>query len=136
MATHRRSVAGGIWVGLFCAFIPVPGQTLLALLGAVLLKVNVAVALLSVFVTNPLTMGPIFYFCYRVGARMLGITEPMDPDFQLSFDWLQSGLATLWKPLLLGGLVMGLLSACLGFLLVSLIWRISTAYRYSKRRIR
>lgn len=136
MATHRRSVAGGIWVGLFFAFMPVPGQTLLALLGAVILKVNVAVAALAVFVTNPLTIGPIFYFCYRVGAQLLGIPMVEDPDFELSLVWLQSSLAQIWQPLLLGGMVIGLLTACIGFLAVSLVWRVSTAYRYRKRRIR
>ena len=40
----RRSVAGAIWLGVFIALLPVPGQTLIALLAALLLRINLPLA--------------------------------------------------------------------------------------------
>lgn len=53
---------------------------------------------------------------------MLGIT-PDHFAFQLSVDWLQQELSQIWKPLLLGCLVSGTLSALVGNLAVRLVWR-------------
>ena len=50
---HRRSVAGGVAIGLFCGLIPGPLQMISAALLAVLLRVNLPVALIHHAVHQP-----------------------------------------------------------------------------------
>ena len=58
---NRRSARGAFAVGLFFAFIPVPFQMVLAAAGAILFRVNLPISVALVWLTNPLTMPPIFY---------------------------------------------------------------------------
>ena len=120
---NRRSVAGATGVGLFVAFLPVPFQMVLAALGALWLRVNLPLAVALIFITNPLTMGPAFYVCYKVGAWLLG-TPPIKTgkDFQPSIEWLFDQLAIIWQPLITGSLVIGDISGLLGYFLVQLLW--------------
>lgn len=67
-----QSLARGFAVGLFVALTPTIGlQMVLAGLIAHVLKGNRAVAAGLAWVSNPLTMGPLFYFNYRVGLLFL-----------------------------------------------------------------
>lgn len=65
---NRRSMAGAFFVGLFFAWWPVPFQMVLAAGGAILLRVNLPMSIALVWITNPLTMPPMFYFAYVVGT--------------------------------------------------------------------
>lgn len=119
---NRRSISGAVAIGLFCTFIPFPLQMLIAAIGAILFRVNILVAVPIVWISNPLTIPPLFYFCYVVGAWVLG-TEPSNFNFELSFDWLLHELHHIWKPFLLGCLVVASASALSGFLVIRMIWR-------------
>ena len=55
-------------MGLFIAFMPIPGHMIVAIMAALLLRVNIPVAAMAVWVTNPLTVVPIFYLAYRLGV--------------------------------------------------------------------
>ncbi|MBA1330154.1 ATP-binding protein, partial [Candidatus Endoriftia persephone str. Guaymas] len=57
---NRRSAAGAFAVGLFMAFIPVPFQMILAAGAAILFRVNLPLSVALVWVTNPITIPPIF----------------------------------------------------------------------------
>ncbi|MDH3512198.1 MAG: DUF2062 domain-containing protein, partial [Gammaproteobacteria bacterium] len=59
-APSRRSIAGAIWTGIFVALLPLPGQTVIALLAALVLRVNLPVAAIATWITNPVTIVPIF----------------------------------------------------------------------------
>jgi hypothetical protein len=69
---NRRSVPGAFAIGLFAGLIPGPLQMLAALLIAVPLKKNIAVALATTFYTNPLTIVPLYLIAYQFGALLLG----------------------------------------------------------------
>ena len=120
---NRRSISGGVAAGLFCAMMPIPFQMLLAAFVAILFRVNILIAVPVVWITNPFTMPPIFYFCYQVGVMLLGSpgTEPF--HFELSFAWLASELLLIWEPFLLGCFVVGSVSALLGYSVVRVMWR-------------
>ena len=118
---NRRSFPLAVALGVFCAFIPVPFQMLIAAAAAVWFRVNILVAVPIVWISNPVTMGPMYYFCYLIGAAMLGV-EPSHFTFELSFDWLLSELAAIWQPFLLGCLVVGLTVALAAFILVRVLW--------------
>ena len=53
---NRRSVSGAIFVGVFWAFVPIPGQMFGAIFSAILLRVNVPIAFGLIFLTNPVTI--------------------------------------------------------------------------------
>ena len=133
-SVSRRSVAGGIWVGLFLGLIPMPAQTVFALLIAFLLRVNVPLAGLTVWVTNPLTMVPIFYSEYRLGALIMDM--PLRKfEIALSWDWLTTGFLGLWKPLMLGAFITATVVGSLAYVIISVIWRLTVAYRYKRRHM-
>jgi uncharacterized protein (DUF2062 family) len=120
---NRHSVAGAAGVGLFVAFLPVPFQMVLAALGALWLRVNLPLAVALIFITNPLTMGPAFYLCYKVGAWLLGASSlQTGKDFRPSIEWLFSQLAIIWQPLVAGSLLIAAISGLLGYFLVQVLW--------------
>jgi len=120
---NRRSCSLAVAVGIFCAFIPVPFQMLLAAMTAVWLRVNILIAVPTVWISNPVTMGPMFYFCYLIGVEVLG-TDPEHFNFELSFNWLLSELSAIWQPFLLGCLIVGLIASLLGFVMVRILWHL------------
>jgi len=120
---NRRAFSLAVALGVFCAFIPVPFQMLIAAVGAIWLRVNILVAVPMVWISNPFTMGPMYYFCYLVGAKMLG-REPGRFNFELSFDWLITGLAAIWQSFLLGCFTVGVIVSAAMFVLVRVLWHL------------
>lgn len=120
---NRRSFSLAVALGMFCAFIPVPFQMPIAAVLAIWMRVNLLVAVPMVWISNPFTMGPIYYFCYRIGANLLNL-EAKKIHFELTFDWLLTGFLRIWEPLLLGCFIVGAISALVSFLLVRILWHL------------
>lgn len=130
--SHRRSVLRALAIGIFIGFLPLPLHMALAAAIAVVLRVNVVVAVLSTWISNPLTVTPIFVAAYYLGSWVLGI--PAGPFvIEMSWEWFASGLATVWRPLWTGALIMGALAAGLTYLVMDAVWRISLLYRFRRR---
>lgn len=130
---RRKMVVPSVATGIFVAFLPVPGHVLIAALGALTLRVNIPVAALTTFISNPLTVGPMYFFAYRVGAALLRI-EPAPFDFELSLDWVSNKLVTIWQPMLLGSMLVGAIAALIGYIALDVLWRYSIAdYKTRKR---
>jgi uncharacterized protein (DUF2062 family) len=132
---NRRSVSGAFAVGIICAWIPIPFQMLIAAAAAIVVRVNLPIAVGLVWVTNPLTMPPMFYFAYKLGAWILG-TPTGKFHFELSFDWLMAELGHIGEPFLLGCLIMGVTSALVSYFVVRLFWRFHVFQYIKKRRLR
>ncbi len=132
-AVNRRSVTGALAIGVFISMLPVPGHTPLAVLVALVARVNLGVAALAAWANSPLTLIPVFYFEYRLGAWLLDTPIEPWPD-AVSWDWLQAQLALLWKPLLLGSLLTALVTAAVVYFGANLIWRWSASRRLRRRR--
>jgi uncharacterized protein (DUF2062 family) len=132
---NRRSVAGGAAVGMFWAFIPIPTQMVPATLVSVLLRVNLPIAVAGVWITNPLTFAPIYYFCYTLGAWVLG-TPVQEVEFAVSREWLGSELGRIWQPFLLGCLMVSTVSAALAYFAVRLLWRLHVVRDWERRKRR
>lgn len=131
---NRRSVSGAFAVGLFMAFVPLPIQMGLAAGAAILFRVNLPISVGMVWVSNPITLTPLFYFSYKVGTWILG-TPLLEIEFELSWDWISTELEAIWQPFLLGCLVCGTVSSFLGWAGIRLAWRMRLA-RYLKERKR
>ncbi len=130
---HRRSVAGATFIGLFCAFLPVPFQMLIAAVLAVLSRCNLPISVVLVWITNPLTVTPIFYFAYRLGAWLLDRQIEVG-TIGLSWTWLRTHFADIGWPLLFGSLVCGWVAGVTGFVLVRVTWRFHVIRRWKARR--
>lgn len=133
--TNRRSVAGAVALGLFVGFMPIPGQMFVAAALAILFRVNLPVASMFVWITNPLTMAPIFFYAYKLGAWVLN--EPMAPiGFSLSWEWLSQEFLSIWQPLLIGCTLSGLVAAIIGIITVRIGWRLVVIYSWMQRQRR
>jgi len=119
---NKHSISGAFAVGLFFAFVPVPFQMALAAAGALLFQVNLPLSVALVWITNPLTMPPIFYFSYLVGTWILD-TPMIDVEFSLTYEWLKTGFLAIWEPFLLGCFVCGVFFGSMGHIFSRLIWR-------------
>lgn len=132
---HKRSSAGGVAIGIFCAFIPLPVQILCSAALAILFRMNLPIAVITSFISNPFTIAPIFYFSYLVGTKILGIEE-QDVDFSISIEGFGNTLMNVWEPLLLGSFIMGTICSTMAYILVRLIWRFTAIAKWEKRRNR
>ncbi|NWF35717.1 DUF2062 domain-containing protein [Mariprofundus sp. KV] len=132
---NRHSVAKAFAVGLFFAWVPVPFQMVLGAGGAILFHANLPLSIVLVWLTNPLTMPPMFYGAYKLGAWLLG-EELQHFDMELSFAWLQHEMSLIWAPFLFGCLVLGVVSALLGYFGIQVAWRRMVVKRWRKRHIR
>ena len=133
---RRKNVVPSVSLGLFVACMPFPGHYLLGALLALALRINIPVAVLTTFISNPLTMGPIYYFSYKVGAFLLRVPErPF--EFEMSLDWLNHTFVSIWQPMLLGCVLVGAIASLLGYILLDALWRYSIHdYKSRKRQLR
>lgn len=131
-APTRRGVAGAIWLGVFVALLPIPGQTLVALLVALALRVNLPLAAIATWITNPITIVPIFYWEYSLGAVILQL-PPQPFDIELSWNWVTDGFIGIWKPLMLGSFITATLVSSMVYVGISVTWRWMVAYRFKRR---
>jgi len=122
------------FVGLFTAFLPVPGQMIIAAVAALLLRCNLPLSVGLVWVTNPVTITPAYYIAYRVGTLLLGVSPSV--DFEFTWSWVSTSLDTIWIPLLVGCLTCGLLLGALGYFVIMMLWRIKVMHNWRKRRRR
>ena len=91
---NRHSVARAMAAGLFAAFIPAPMQMLIAASLAIPIRANLPISVGLVWLTNPLTMPPIFYCTYKMGSWLLGV-PPMELPDELTWEWISDELAIL-----------------------------------------
>jgi uncharacterized protein (DUF2062 family) len=130
---NRRNVARAFALGLFLSFVPLPGHLIMAPAFAVLARLNIAATVAGVLLTNPFTMVPLYFIAYWVGCRLLQL--PLKPfDFQMTWDWISTALLPIWKPFLLGCMVMGLLTAITGYVLLAGIWHLNLVIKYRRRK--
>lgn len=141
---HRRSVAGGVAVGLFSGLIPGPLQMITAALLAVLFRVNLPVAVFTTLYTNPFTIVPLYLLAYEIGVRISGApgstinTLPNFPEVHWH-DWFYQvwmWLIALGEPLLIGLPLLALGLAILGYAAVRLIWRVAVIWKWHRRHLK
>ena len=130
---RRRWVVPAFSLGLFIAFMPFPGHTLAAALGALALRVNIPVAAVSTWVSNPATMFPMYYYAYQLGSGILGMEE-QPFGFEMSIDWVTHTFVNIWQPMLLGSLLLGSAAALVGYAVLDGFWRYSIADYKSRKR--
>lgn len=146
---NRRSVAGGVAVGLFFGILVPFAQIFLSAIAAILLRVNLPAAALCTLVTNPLTFPPIYFLAYRLGDILTG-TEPVPPETRIRADieeaiavqqgepsgWLPhlvDWVQTVGLPLATGLIVLAVAVATAGYFAVNAVWKMRIRRRWRMR---
>jgi len=132
---NRHSVALAFAIGLFMMWVPFPPQMVYSAITAIYFRANVAISIALVWVTNPITIPPMFYFAYLCGAKILG-HEAVPMEFELTWDWFSHNLSQSWEPFLLGCFLLAVLSALAGYIGIKLIWRLHILLRIKERRLK
>ncbi len=140
---HRKSVAGGVAIGLFCGLVPGPLQMLSAALFAVVLHVNLPVAIIATWYTNPFTILPLYFIAYKLGLFVTGSQSAPLPHADMHFfalpvtEWIPAiahWFAMMGKPFAVGMFLLALILAVAGYLLVLAAWRVHVVLLWRNRR--
>lgn len=129
---NRRSVAKAFAIGLFFAWVPLPTQMAMSAAVAFYFRAHLAISVALVWITNPLTMPPMFYFSYLVGLWAMQI-PPSDAEFIFSVDNILTTLGDSWQPFLVGCFILGVGSSILGFFGIHAAWRYQVLSNWKKR---
>lgn len=149
-----RAIAGGFALGTFVAFTPTFGvQFGIALLLATFLNVNRPAAFVTVWITNVVTLAPIYTFNYWVGS--LFFSGPSVAEVYKVFLALTAKLVKIeiWEmldqfrvlmglgreiiiPLILGSCIVGSVVAVIVYMFSMLVIRYILVVRARKRKLR
>ena len=130
---NRRSASGAFAVGLFVMYLPPVGQMIIAAAGAITFRVNLPISVALVWITNPLTIPPMYYFAYLVGSWIIGApAQARHVHFWLEWhNWL-----SILAPMTVGCLICGTVCSVVGYFAVQGIWRWSLMRQIRLRRER
>jgi uncharacterized protein len=130
-ALNIDALAGGLSLGLFVGFTPtIPFHMLLCAIGAILLRVNLPIALAACWIMNPLTALPIFLFARRIGQYFfehfaIGQLTLDLFSFESRTGKFMKASLYLWT----GSLIFATVSAFLGNAAARLVWRLGPWYK-------
>jgi len=132
---RSREMVIAIYLGMIVALMPLVGvqMLLVTVLSIFLIRANLPVLIGLQWISNPLTMGPIYYADYQIGMalmQMVGLEPEVNPILRVDYDWVHfkwsdlTGLMDTFPPMLLGGLVLGSFFGVVGV----------TIYKYLAKR--
>jgi uncharacterized protein len=141
---HRRSVASGVAIGMFCGLIPGPFQMMGAAIMAVLFRANLPVAIFTTLYTNPFTIVPLYVVAYELGTLVTGQSNGLSsehfvlPDmgwnnwYVVLLDWFVS----LGKPFAVGLPLLAVILAVVGYFAVRVLWYAMVMVEWRRRAAR
>ena len=124
----RQSVSRGTAIGLFCAYLPMPLEMLVAALMAIIFRANLPLSVVLVWISNPFTWLIMYTPPYLLGLAITGETGISLSDITVGM--MVQQLAALW----IGCLIFGTALAIAGFILANVIWRMMVTNRWMNRR--
>lgn len=131
LSTNRKMISRGVFLGIFIAFIPMPMQMGAVLLFMPLFRFNVPIALAMCWLSNPLTMPPMYYMEYLTGSFILGMKpEPV----QLTLEWFSDNLNEIFIPLYFGTAMYSIFGSLLAYWAVNHFWKGSVHKDRKKHR--
>jgi uncharacterized protein (DUF2062 family) len=149
-AFNRRSVVLAVSFGVFSAFMPIPAQMPLAAVLAYICRVNVPIAIASVWVSNPFTTIPMFYAAYRVGtlSYTLAGSEPehilgiVDIGYLLGCIFhpmschVDAGFTDVIGPFLVGLILTGIIASIATYYILNYIWLRQSKSAWFQRKMK
>ncbi len=140
---NRKSVAGGLAVGMIGGLIPGPLQVITSAILCLIFRVNLPVAILGTFYTNPLTIGPIYWLAYQLGSWVSGAGGAVKTIAMPSFSALSLGdwvlamwtwMQSLGVPLLIGLPLLAAILAFIAYFSVHVVWRLWVYWSVHQRK--
>ena len=118
---NKKTISKAFAIGLFCAFLPLPMHTLLAAILAITFSANILLSMFLVWVNNPITMVPIYFFEYKLGSSIIGIE--MDPNLKFSLNYFLENLTSATIAIWLGGIIISTLIGIIGYASIISIYK-------------
>ena len=113
-----KTVIPALFWGLWIAMLPIVGlQMLVVFFLAILLRTNLPVIVALQWISNPLTMGPIYFADYQIGMAFLhlvGVDYERNKLLKRTYDWSDFSYSDLWAlvdtfpPMMIGGSIIGI----------------------------
>ncbi len=130
-SANRKMIARGVLIGLFIAFIPMPMQMAAVVALTPFIRFNVPVAIAMCWLSNPLTMPPMYYMEYLTGSYILGMQpEPVE----MTLEWFKNNLSKIFIPLYVGTAFYSVFGSIAGYFLVNWLWKLSVFKERSKKQ--
>ena len=135
---NRRSVPRAVALGLFVGVIIPIMHTAIAALLAIPVRANIAITAMFTLVVNPLTIPPIYYAAYRLGAWELhhdadiinpATAERVSGELSHILFWIHHASG----PIAVGVLTIAFAAAALGYLISAVLWRYRLGNRWRTR---
>lgn len=129
---NKKSVSRGFAIGAFCAFLPIPGQMILAAFLSITFAANIPIAIILTWITNPITFTPIFYFAYKIGRMVFdGAINYNVGEKEID---ILSNIMYIWEPLLLGSIILSIIGSTIAYIIIRVYWRYYVIKIWSKRK--
>ncbi len=129
---NKKSVSRGFAIGAFCAFLPIPGQMIIAAFLSITFAANIPIAVILTWITNPITYTPIFYFAYKIGKIFINSKIHVDVN-ETEIDIL-SNIIHIWQPLLIGSIILAIFGSIISYIIIRIYWRYYVLKIWSKRK--
>jgi uncharacterized protein (DUF2062 family) len=117
---NRDSVANGVLIGLFCAMLPLPIQSIIAAIVAIAMNAHLPLAIALVWVSNPLTAIPLITAALYVGCVIMGVDLSLIA--LIPEQGVMAAFKTYWAPFLVGSLTVGAAMSLGGYLFAKILW--------------
>jgi hypothetical protein len=86
------------------------------------LGANLPIAMVIIWISNPVTIPPIFFLTYKLGSYILG-SEIGEFSVELSWQWFSQLGTDILLPLAVGSLLCGAALASSGYFFILYLWR-------------
>jgi uncharacterized protein (DUF2062 family) len=124
----RFSVAKAFAVGIFSAYLPVPFEMVIAAVLAYIVRANLPISVMLIWISNPFTWAVVWGPPYLLGAMILG--ESSAPVSMLTREWIQDHYSAMFLGCFLVGAAMGIAA----YFTVLLLWRMDVVKQWEQRR--
>jgi len=127
----RRSLSRAVLLGGIVTWLPIPFQIPLAAFLSTVFRAHIFTASILALITNPLTMGPMYYSAFKLGESILGDVNA--PVSEFSLDIIANNASVMWQPLLLGCAIFGAITSLTLYLCIQIYWRRVTLRKWKNR---
>ena len=142
---HPHELALGMAVGIFCGMTPtIPFHTIMAVSLALAFKASKITAAAGVWICNPITIYPVYKYCYIVGSFILGFdynTKILAPvvgatnsgDLLDTITQILAAGGMVASALLSGGIVLGTVFAVPSYFVFFYLFKTFISWRKSRK---
>jgi len=136
---RRTEISSALFWGIWISMLPIVGvQMIVVFFVSLLVRANLPLIVALQWISNPLTMGPIYFADYKIGLSVLNLlgvdykkNKLLSPEYNWSefsfYDLLR--LIDTFPPMMVGGSVLGI---SLGLSVVFLYKTLANFYKSSK----